>query len=100
MTAPGFYALRFILFGRGHDATEFQEAQAALGLPYDGHALDWAFAGLFLGATAFWLWRTRRPLSLRLAARLVIGSVVALTALILLQSVNNLVFDPLFAARR
>lgn len=38
MTAPGFYALRFILFGRGHDASEFQEAQAALGLSYAAHA--------------------------------------------------------------
>jgi hypothetical protein len=31
LTVPGFYALRFYLAGRGHDATEFQEAQAALG---------------------------------------------------------------------
>jgi hypothetical protein len=32
LTAPGFYSLRFVLAGRGHDATEFQEAQVALGL--------------------------------------------------------------------
>jgi hypothetical protein len=29
----GLYTLRFLLVGRGHDATEWQAAQAALGLP-------------------------------------------------------------------
>ncbi len=38
---PGAYSLMFMLKGRGHDATEFQEAQAALGLSYNGHLLDW-----------------------------------------------------------
>ena len=41
MTASGFYTLWFILAGRGHDGTEFQEAQAALGLSYAGHGVDW-----------------------------------------------------------
>jgi hypothetical protein len=100
MTAPGFYALRFALFGRGHDGEEFQQAQAALGLSYAGHALDWGFAGLFLAATVLWFWRARRRLSLRLAGRLLIGGVVALTALVLLQSINNAVFDPIFAPSR
>ena len=99
MTLPGFYTLRFILAGRGHDATEFQEAQAALGLSYAGHALDWLFAALLLGAGVFWLWRTRPPLTLRLVGRLIIGSVVALTVLVLLQSINNAVFDPIFEPR-
>jgi hypothetical protein len=96
LTAPGFYTLRFFLAGRGHDATEFQEAQAALGLSYSGHALDWMFLGLFVGATAMWFWRTRAGLSLRLAIRLAGGALVALVAVVLLQSVNNLIFDPLF----
>jgi hypothetical protein len=53
ITPPGFYTLRFILAGRGHDATEFQEAQAALGLSYSGHAADWLFVSLFVIVTVF-----------------------------------------------
>ena len=53
IAVPGIYTLRFMLVGRGHDATEFQEAQAAMGLDYSGHALDWIFLTLFLaGAVA------------------------------------------------
>jgi len=96
MTAPGFYTLRFLLVGRGHDATEFQEAQVALELEYSGHALDWIFLGLFVGATALWFWRTRPRFTLRLAGRLLVGAFAALVAVCLLQSVNNAVFDPLF----
>ncbi len=96
MTAPGFYTLRFILAGRGHDATEFQDAQAALGLSYSGHAVDWLFLGLFAAATAFWFWRTRARLTLRLAGRLVVGALAAVVVVVLLQSINNAVFDPLF----
>jgi hypothetical protein len=99
MTAPGFYTLRFLLAGRGHDATEFQEAQAAMGLTYSGHVLDWMFLGLFLMAAALWLWRTRPRLTWRLVGRLFIGAVAALVVLVLLQSVNNTVFDPFFQPR-
>jgi hypothetical protein len=99
ITPPGFYTLRFILAGRGHDATEFQEAQAALGLSYSGHAVDWLFISLFAIATAFWFWRTRARPTLRLLARLIAGAVAALVVLILLQSINNKVFDPLFEAK-
>ncbi len=95
LAVPGFYSLRFILAGRGHDATEFQEAQAALGFSYAGHSLDWFFLALFVLAAAFWLWRSRAPAILRLVGRLALGAVVALTAVVLLQSVNNAVFDPL-----
>ncbi len=96
MTAPGFYTLRFILAGRGHDATEFQEAQAALGLSYPGHGVDWLFVSLFVVATVFWFWRTRARPTPRLVARLVVGSIAALVFLALLQTINNRVFDPLF----
>ena len=44
---PGMYTLRFILTDRRHDATEFQEAQSALGLSYSGHSLDWIFYHYF-----------------------------------------------------
>jgi len=96
MAAPGIYTLRFILVGRGHDATEFQEAQAALGLPYSGHAIDWLFVGLFVLATLFWFWRTRPRPTPWLVGRLIVGALAAVIGAGLLQSINNAVFDPLF----
>lgn len=99
MTAPGFYSLRFFLAGRGHDATEFQEAQIAVGFDYSGHALDWIFVGLFFGAAAVWFWRTRTRLTPRRVGRLLAGALAALVAVVVLQSVNNAVFDPLFQPR-
>jgi predicted small integral membrane protein len=96
MTAPGFYTLRFILAGRGHDGTEFQEAQAALGLSYAGHVVDWLFASLVVAATVFWFWRTRARPTPKLVVRLVVGAIAALVMLALLQSINNRVFDPIF----
>jgi hypothetical protein len=57
------------------------------------------FVGLFVGATALWFWRTRPRLTLRLAGRLLAGAFAALVAVVVLQSVNNAVFDPLFAPR-
>jgi hypothetical protein len=95
MTAPGCYMLRFLLLGSGHDGTEFQEAQAALGLSYPGHAIDRLFYGLFVAAAVFWFWRTRARPTLRLVCRLLAGAVAAAAAMVLLQSVNNAVFDPL-----
>ncbi len=95
MTAPGFYSLRFVLAGRGHDGTEFQEAQAALGLSYAGHGVDWLFVSLFVLVTVFWFWRTRAQPTLRLVVRLVVGAIAALVFLALLQTINNRVFDPL-----
>src|SRR5512133_959724 len=96
MTLPGFYVLRFVLFGRGHDATEFQEAQAALGLSYAGHGLDWMFLMLFVLAAAAWFWRVRPRLTIRFCLRLMGGAVVGLFVLVLLQVGNNALFDPLF----
>jgi membrane-bound metal-dependent hydrolase YbcI (DUF457 family) len=95
MTVPGAYTLRFLLEGRGHDGTEFQEAQAALGLSYPGHAIDRLFYGLFAVAAVFWVWRTRARPTLWLVCRLLVGAVAAVAAIVLLQSVNNAVFDPL-----
>lgn len=95
MTAPGFYTLRFILAGRGHDGAEFQEAQAALGLSYAGNGVDWLFLGLFVAVTAFWFWRARARPTPRLVIRLVVGAIAALVMLGLLQSFNNRLFDPL-----
>jgi hypothetical protein len=96
MTVPGVYTLRFVLEGRGHDGTEFQEAQAALGLSYPGHALDHIFYGLLVIAAVFWFCRTRARPTLWLVCRLLVGAVAAVAAMVWLQSVNNAVFDPLF----
>ena len=96
ITALGFYTLRFVLAGRGHDATEFQEAQAALGLSYSGHAADWLFVGLFVLVTVFWFLRLRVRPTLQLLGRLLVGALAALLVLVILQSVNNAAFDPLF----
>ncbi len=95
MTVPGAYTLRFLLQGRGHDGAEFQEAQAALGLSYSGHAIDRLFYALFVMAAVFWFWRTRARPTLRLVCRLLVGAVAAVAVMVLLQSVNNAVFDPL-----
>jgi hypothetical protein len=99
MTMPGCYTLRFLLMGRGHDGDEFQQAQAALGLNYSGHAVDWLFLALFVLAATVWFWRTRPPLSLRLAGRLVAGFILGLVVVVLLQVGNNALFDPLFPQR-
>lgn len=85
----------FPLGGRGHDGTEFQEAQAALGFNYGGHALDWIFLLLFVVAAGIWFGRVQPRLTFRLVGRLVLGSVLALAVLVALQTVNNAVFDPL-----
>ncbi len=99
MILPGCYALRFFLAGRGHDGTEFQEAQAALGLSYSGHAVDWLFSVLFALAAAGWFWRTRPTWSSRLAGRLVAGFILGLVIVVLLQFGNNALFDPLLMRR-
>ncbi len=96
MTIPGFYTLRFLLAGRGHDATEFQEAQSAVGLSYSGHTLDWFFLVFFVAAGVFWFWRIHPRISIRLFGRLILGAVVALVLVVVLQSANNAIFDPIF----
>jgi hypothetical protein len=98
--AHDFLLLRFILAGRGHDATEFQEAQAALGLSYSGHSLDWLFLGLFVLAAAFWLLRVRERITLRLLGRFLAGALIALMVVALLQTVNNAVFDRFFQSEQ
>ncbi len=95
MTAPGFYTFRFVLAGRGHDGAEFQEAQAALGLSYAGHGVDWLFVSLFVVVTVFWFWRMRVRPAPKLGVRLVLGAIAAFVILALLQTINNRVFDPL-----
>jgi hypothetical protein len=95
LAMPSVYTFRFILIGRGHDATEFQEAQSALGLNYSGHFFDWLFLAIaILGATVWFI--KKKPKS-KIAGRLLIGLVVSIVFIVLLQKINNLIFDPVFS---
>jgi hypothetical protein len=94
---PGMYTLRYVLFGRGHDGAEFQEAQNALGLDYSGHSLDIAFLLLFLTGTILWVNRIRP--GLKVSGRLFLGFVLTLVFVMGLQFFNNLIFDPIFDIR-
>lgn len=94
IVTPGFYTLRFILVGRGHDSTEFQEAQSALGFSYPGHSLDWVFVILFLLGIAVWIIKSKP--NYRITGRLLIGFVLTIIFIVGLQKINNAVFDPLF----
>jgi hypothetical protein len=93
---PLFYVVRFFVAGRGHDATEFQEAQAALGLSYSGHALDWFFLAAWIAIALVWLWKTRTRPGLPLLWKCLRGAALGLVLLSGLQVTNNMVFDPIF----
>jgi len=94
---PGMYTLRYILFGRGHDGAEFQEAQSALGFGYSGHSLDIAFLLLFLAGAILWIIRIRP--GLKVSGRLFLGFILTIFFVIGLQFFNNLIFDPIFNIR-
>jgi hypothetical protein len=91
----GGYCIRFILKGRGHDSTEFQEAQAALGTTYSGHFVDWLFASLFIVGSITWFIRCKP--GLKIIPRIIIGIIVSLLLLVELQDLNNKIFDPVFS---
>lgn len=94
MATPGFYTLRFMLAGRGHDATEFQEAQSALGLNYSGHSLDWVFLIIFsIGVV---VWGIKSKPSYKVLGRIILGFVLTLIFIVCLQNINNTIFDPIF----
>jgi hypothetical protein len=97
IATPGFYTLRFILAGRGHDATEFQEAQSALGFNYSGHSLDWFFLIIFLIGAIIWILKSHP--SYRVIGRIFTGFVLTLIFIVCLQSINNIIFDPIFQAK-
>lgn len=91
---PGIYSLRFFLQGRGHDATEFQEAQAAMGVSYSGHFLDWLFLALFVLGILLWIFNTKP--GYKVIGRILIGIVLTVVFIVSVQNVNNVIFDPLF----
>ncbi len=90
----GFYSLRFLLAGRGHDGLEWQAAQTALGLRPTGHAIDVFLLVLLVVNLAIWVHRIRPRLAswLRLATLATAGIIL----LVALQAGNNAVFDHLF----
>jgi hypothetical protein len=89
-----FYTLRFLLVGRGHDDTEWQAAQTALGLTPAGHAIDVFF--LCLLVAGFLIWGIRLHPRLSALLRLVALGIAGIVLLALLQAGNNAVFDPMF----
>jgi hypothetical protein len=90
----GVYTLRFLLVGRGHDATEWQAAQTALGFPPAGHAIDVFFLCLLFAGLIVWGIRLHPPLSslLRVVTLAIAGTIL----LVALQLGNNAVFDHVF----
>lgn len=95
LAMPSIYTLRFIVSGRGHDGTEFQEAQSALGFSYSGHLVDWFFLSLLILGIAAWLIKSKP--SIKILGRLLIGAVLSIAFIVLLQKLNNSIFDPLFS---
>ena len=94
----GIYTLRFLLVGRGHDGTEWQAAQAALGLPPAGHAMDLFFLCLLIAGLGVWAIRLHPHLSSVL--RLVTMAIIGITLLVVLQAGNNSAFDRVFAVAK
>jgi hypothetical protein len=92
----GLYAIRFLVVGRGHDSTEWQAAQSALGLPPAGHAIDVFFLCLLMAGFA--IWGIRRHPRARSLLRLVTLAGAGIILLVALQVGNNAVFGHVFRA--
>jgi hypothetical protein len=97
LASPALYTLKFIISGRGHDSTEFQETQSVLGLNYSGHSLDWIFAGICLVGIIVWLVKSKP--GYKIIGRLIIGFVLTVIFLSALQDINNAIFDPIFMSK-
>lgn len=94
VSSPGIYTLLFPFKGRGHDGTEFQEAQAAAGFSYAGHAADYLFLFMFVAGLSI-LFFTLKP-GAKLTGRFLLGLVLTFFFIVALQVINNRIFDPLF----
>lgn len=92
---PSLYTLRFITSGRGHDGTEFQEAQSAIGFRFDGHFVDYLFIILLLIGAAIWILKSKP--NLNVLGRFVIGIIASVIFIVALQTINNRIFDPIFS---
>lgn len=94
LAMPAIYTLRFVLSGRGHDGTEFQEAQSALHLSYSGHFVDWIFIVVLIAGIAGWIFKSHP--TTKILGRIALGAVVSIAFILALQTINNSIFDPLF----
>jgi len=97
---PGVYTLRFLLEGRGHDATEWQEAQTALGASPSGHSLDLVFLVLFFAGCASLAWFRDVSLGWRSLLKSASLALLGLAIIIIVQVGNNAVFDKHFPSTR
>ena len=93
LVEPAFYTLRAVLTGRGHDGTEWQEAQYAIGLNPTGHAFDLLFAVLFFSGCAALAFRDALSLRWRSLSKACALGFLGLMALIAVQIGNNAIFD-------
>ena len=91
---PVVYSLLFTLKGRGHGDTEFQYAQEMLGFSFSGHALDWIFIALIICAFSLWILPSKPKL--KAIIPVMIGIVLTFIFVVVLQELNNFIFDPLF----
>jgi hypothetical protein len=97
---PGFYTLRFLLEGRGHDGTEWQEAQTALGASPSGHSLDIVFLVLLFAGCASLAWFRDISLEWRSLLKSASLALLALAIIIFVQVGNNAAFDKHFPKTR
>jgi hypothetical protein len=100
LVTPGLYTLRFLIAGRGHDATEFQNAQAALGLSYSGHALDWFFLIALMAIALVWFLKSRTRPGIRFLWKSLKCAAPGLLLVLGLQMINNMIFDPIFGHKQ
>jgi hypothetical protein len=92
----GAYSLRFLVVGRGHDSTEWQAAQTALGLRPAGHAIDIFFLCFLIAGLVVWVFLLHPRL--RSLLRVAILAIVGIVLLVALEVGNNAAFDRMFPA--
>jgi len=96
LLVPFLYTLRFLLAGRGHDGSEWQEAQSALGANPAGHAVDVLFLCLLLAGITAWIIRSRASLRVASIGKVAGVALLGTVLLVFLQVANNALFDRFF----
>lgn len=94
IASPGVYSILFLFKGRGHDGTEFQEAQAAMGFSYSGHSADFLFLFMFIAGLVMLSYKLK--ITFKIAGLFLVGVILTFIFIVALQIINNRVFDPLF----
>lgn len=93
---PCAYTILFLLYGRGHDALEWQAAQTAIGAEPSGHLLDWMMAGLLIAGIVTWVIRRNRRIGIMSIVKSIGLLFAGFMLLIYLQGLNNALFDRFF----